>query len=204
MNNNYTSAGVVAIALLILFPIYWVGLISGGMFDSGAEFYRSAIEFSGSDILFLLVGALTVYVYLSLKRLLSDQYGFSGANLPINILIVMTCIYVFGLLSLDLLMSVFGDSLGLTTHKLVLNANLVIGIASMVVFGAADILLGAVLLNSSISESMVIKVLSIILVVQGFIEISVIFSAAVVVIFPLTMLLVALLFMQKPEVLEVI
>ena len=101
-------------------------------------------------------------------------------------------------------MSIFGHSLGLSSHKFVLNANLMVGIGSMLVFGVADILLGVVLLKSAISDSSIIKALGVVVIVQGFIEITIIFSAALIVIFPITLIIIALLFAHKPKMLEVI
>lgn len=203
-NNDYALPSIATIALLILFPLYWVSLISSGMFDSGADFYRSITDFTLFDVLFLLIGVLTVYVYLSLKRLLNDQYGFSGVNLPLNVLIITSVVYVFGLAGIDIVMGLLGDSLGLGAHKFALNANLLIGVGSMIVFGVADILMGVLLLKNADNESTMLKALAIVVIVQGVVEITVVFSFTLIAIFPITLLVLALLFMQKPDTLEVI
>lgn len=203
-NNDYALPSIATIALLILFPLYWVSLISSGMFDSGADFYRSITDFTLFDVLFLLIGVLTVYVYLSLKRLLNDQYGFSGVNLPLNVLIITSVVYVLGLAGIDIVMGLLGDSLGLGAHKFALNANLLIGVGSMIVFGVADILMGVLLLKNADNESTMLKALAIVVIVQGVVEITVVFSFTLIAIFPITLLVLALLFIQKPDTLEVI
>lgn len=203
-NREYTLAGVAAIALILLFPTYWLAMMFSGAFDSGEGFYQSVVEFSPSDLVFLLIGVLTVYVYLSLKRFFNDRFGFSGANLPINILIGATAIYVFGLVGLDILMSLAGDQLGLETHKFVLGANLVVGTGGMIVFGVADILLGVMLLKLSDVNAPLLRAFSVVAIIQGIVEISIIFSAAIILIFPLSLLLITLLFLQKPTMLDVV
>ncbi|MGK0375963.1 MAG: hypothetical protein ACJA2E_002451 [Arenicella sp.] len=203
-NSDYTLAGIAAIALAILFPLYWVIAISSGMFDSGISFYQSVIGFAWSDLLFVFVGLLTVYVYLCLKRLLNQQYGFSGVNLPLNILIVCSAIYFFALAALDLVMDVFGDGLGLSVHKFVINANITIGVGGLLVFGVADILMGVLLLKNSDNDSSILKTLAIVAIIQGIIEITIIFSPALIAIWPLMLVVLAILFMHKPDQLEVI
>ncbi len=203
-NSDYTLPGIAAIALAILFPIYWIIAISSGIFDSGINFYQSTTELTFSDLLFAVVGLLTVYVYLCLKRILNDQFSFSGVNLPLNILIVCSAIYFFCLAGLDLVMAIFGDGLGLSVHKFVLNTNLSIGIGSLFIFGVADILLGVLLLKSPHSQSIILKSLAIVVIIQGVIEITVIFSFALIAVFPVTLVILAVLFMRRPDELEVI
>jgi hypothetical protein len=203
-NSDYRLPGIAAIALAILFPMYWIIAIAGGMFDSGINYYQSTIELTFSDLLFAVVGLLTVYVYLCLKRILNAQFAFTGVYLPLNILIVCSAIYFFCLVALDLGMAVFGDGLGLSVHKFALNSSLSIGIASLLIFGVADILLGVLLLKSPHSQSGILKSLAIVVIIQGVIEITIIFSFALVAIFPVTLVILAVLFMRKPDELDVI
>jgi uncharacterized membrane protein len=203
-NSDYTLPGIAAIALAILFPLYWVIVISSGMLDSRISFYQSTIGFAWSDLLFVFVGLLTVYVYLCLKRLLNQQYGFSGVNLPLNILIACSAIYFFALAALDLVMDVFGDGLGLSVHKFVINANITISVGSLLVYGIADILMGVLLLKNSDNDSSILKTLAIVAIIQGIIEITIIFSPALIAIWPLMLVVLAILFMHKPDQLEVI
>jgi hypothetical protein len=202
--SDYTLPGIAAIALAILFPLYWVIVISSGVLDSGISFYQSTIGFAWSDLLFVFVGLLTVYVYLCLKRLLNQQYGFSGVNLPLNILIACSAIYFFALAALDLVMDVFGDGLGLSVHKFVINANITISVGSLLVYGVADILMGVLLLKNSDNDSSIIKTLAIVAIIQGIFEITIIFSPALIAIWPLMLVVLAILFMHKPDQLEVI
>jgi hypothetical protein len=136
--------------------------------------------------------------------LLNQQYGFSGVNLPLNILIACTAIYYFGLALLDLVMDVFGDGLGLSAHKFAINANIVIGVGSLLVYGVADILMGVLLLKNADNDSSILKIFAIVVIIQGIFEVTIVFSPALIVIFPIMLLVLALLFMHKPDVLEVI
>jgi hypothetical protein len=122
----------------------------------------------------------------------------------LNILIVCSAIYFFALAALDLVMDVFGDGLGLSVHKFVINANITIGVGGLLVFGVADILMGVLLLKNSDNDSSILKTLAIVAIIQGIIEITIIFSPALIAIWPLMLVVLAILFMHKPDQLEVI
>ncbi|MFT6408266.1 MAG: hypothetical protein ACJAQ6_001683, partial [Arenicella sp.] len=171
-NSDYTLPSIAAIALAILFPMYWVALILSGTFDSDISFYHSTVGFTWLDLLFMFIGVLTIYVYLCLKRLLNDRYGFSGVNLPLNILIGCSAIHFFCLAALDLMMDVFGAGLGLNVHKFVLNANILIGVGSMLVFGIADLLMGVLLLKNADNDSSILKMFAIVVIIQCVFEIT--------------------------------
>jgi len=203
-NNDYTLPGIAAITLAVLFPMYWISLILSGAFDSMSQFYYSTIEFTLSDLCFVVLGILSIYIYLSFKRLLNNQIGFAAVNIPLNLIIATCAVYFVGLSALEIMIDLFGGSLGLAIHKFVLNANSAIAVGSLIVFGVADILIGAMILKNVSDDSMGLKVLAIIMIIQGVLEISIIFSAALILVFPITMVAMSLVFLQKRGVLEVI
>jgi hypothetical protein len=203
-NNDYTAPGIVAIALAILFPIYWIAEIFSGTFESGKAFYRNTLSLECLDFVFLIVGMLCIYTYINLKKILHEQFNFHGVDIVINVIIAITGIYFVGLFVLDLVMTIFGDKIHLPAHKLALNINYIVGIGSIIIFGAADLLMGALLLKHSDVDNGILKAFAVITIIQGVFEITIVFSGAVILIFPVALMILAMLFMRKPDVLEVI
>lgn len=203
-NNDYTAPGIAAIALAILFPIYWLAEIFSGTFESGEAFYRNTLSLGFLDLVFLIIGLLCIYIYFNLKKILHEQFNFHGVDIFINVIIAVTAIYFIGLFALDVGMTIFGDKVQLPAHKLALNINYVVGIGSMIIFGAADLLMGVLLLKNSDVDNGILKAFAVITIIQGVFEITIIFSGAVILIFPIALMIMAMLFMRKLDVLEVI
>jgi hypothetical protein len=203
-NNDYTAQGIAAIALAVLFPIYWIAEIFSGTFDSGEAFYRNTLSLEFLDFVFLIIGLLCIYVYLNFKKILHEQFNFQGVDIFINVIIAITGIHFVGLFALDVFMTIFGDKVHLPAHKLAMNINYVVGIGSMIIFGAADLLMGVLLLKKPGADNGILKAFAIITIIQGIFEITIIFSGAVILIFPIALMILAMLFMRKLDVLEVI
>ena len=164
------GAGIAAIALAVLFPLYWVYIISTGTFDSGVNYYQTTLEFGFDDVWLILLGALSIFVYWSLKKVLDNHLGYGAIGVPIIIAIVACGVYTFGLAGLDAFMSIFSNQVGLSTHKFVFGAQYLIGVVFMIVFGVADILIGVLILKNADHDSAVLKVLAIAMIIQGILE----------------------------------
>lgn len=203
-NNDFMAAGVAAISLAVLFPLYWVYIISTGVFESGANYYQTTLEFSFDDVWFILLGLLSIFVYWSLKKVLDNHLGYSAVGVPIAIAIITCGAQAFGLAGLDAFMSIFSDQVGLSTHKFVLGAQYLIGVGALIVFGVADILIGALILKNAHHDSAVLKILGIVMIIQGALELTVILSPIVIGVFPVTLIIMSVIFLTKPQAIEVV
>lgn len=85
-NTKYKLAGIAAITLAVLFPIYWIATFGFIIDNAEMAFRADFLELSGWDILFVAIGALEIYVYFSLSKYFRDQIG---GGLIANMLLAM-------------------------------------------------------------------------------------------------------------------
>src|SRR5699024_5899258 len=75
MTREHALPGYVAIALAVLFPLYWFTALWHGL---GATSVTGGLcaditRLGPMDGLFVLIGAMEVYLYLSFRRILKNQ-----------------------------------------------------------------------------------------------------------------------------------
>lgn len=202
--NRYLLPALSAIVLAILFPLYWITMFVRTDESHGVELYNDLVGLNFADAVFLLIGILMVYVYLSLKKFLNDRYGFSDANIPLTLLMISAAVYIFGSLAVDTFMQFAGNQLPLPWHKTVLDGNTIALLGSTMVFGALDMLLGIILFIKARKFSAVLMAFAILTAIQGLCEITVFLSPAIFVIYPLALIILAIMFLHRPEVLEIV
>jgi hypothetical protein len=202
--NRYLLPALSSIALAVLFPLYWINQFVQMGESRGVEFYNDLVGLNFADAVFLLVGILMVYVYVSLKKFLNDRYGFSGANIPLTLIMISVTVYVLVSLASDTFMQITGHKLHLTWHKAVLEGNATALLISTVIFGALDMVLGIMLFIKARKYSAVLTAFAILTVMQGFFELTIFLSPAVFVIYPLALIVLAVMFLRQPEALEIV
>lgn len=202
--NRYFAPAISAIALAILFPTYWVSQFWIIGTNGGEALYHNVTQLNPSDLLFLVVGLLHIYVYLALKKFLNEQHAFSTADIPITLMIVAVAVYTFGSLASDTLMHFFGDHLHLPWHQATMGGATTTLLISTFIFGVLDILLGIFLFSQAREFSPLLKAFAVITLIQGAFEITVVFGFFVLALFPVALLLLATLFLRRPEELELI
>ena len=77
-------------------------------------------------------------------------------------------------------------------------------IGAIVILGIIDLLIGILLLTKSTELPTLLKIFAIMSVVQGVIGITVVFAATLIFIFPITMIILAVFFLRKPESIEIV
>jgi len=203
-NNRFLFSAIAAIVLALIFPAYWFTQFWNITTNEGNPLHQDLNGLNPSDFVFLLIGILNVYVYISLKKFLNERHSFNVADIPLILLIVTVSVFVFGSLVADTFMHFFGSQLNLSSHEGVVGGNTAALIISTVVFGALDITLGVVLFTRAREFSSTLKAFAVVIMIQGIFEVTVIFSPITFIIFPLALILLAILFIRKPEVLEVV
>ena len=178
-NNRFLFPAIAAMVLALLFPIYWYTQF-GNMTSGGEALIRDLSGLNPSDLVFLLIGILNVYIYLSLKKFLNERHEFNAADIP------------------------FGTRLNFPSHEGLVDGNIAALIISTIVFGGLNIALGFILFTRSREFLGTLKAFAVVLMIEGFFEVTVIFSVISIVIFPLTLIILAILFLREPEVLEVV
>lgn len=199
-NKEYMWPGIAAIALAILFPLYWSHAITFGDFSLPAA-VSGELVLSTADWLFLIVGVLIVYVYFALKRVLNDHQNYQGIDILILMAIAVTSLYYGGLLLLDAISAL---NLGESTKNMLLSTTYIfVGIGNFL-FGLLDILIGIVLLKDSSQLPSLVKAFAIAMLINGLAAITFIFSILVIAVYPIALVILAIYFLKKPEMIEVV
>lgn len=202
-NYDYWRPATAAILLAVLYPLYWVLEFSaGGDFrpDDFAEYMR----WSPLDWLFLFVGGLLVYMYMSLRRILSEQLNYSGVDIPILILVAVCVVFYFGLSFLQVaLLQIDGNSIS-AYEDIVMIIGVTVLVGTGILSGVAEILIGCLLLRDGSSMPPLVRIFAIITLIMGVFDLTVIFSFVSLFIFPVSMLVLAAYFLSKPEMIEMV
>ena len=155
---------------------------------------NQAFPHSGApDILFLTVGALTAYLYYALKRILHDHNEYHRTDLVLTGLIGFCAFFYLGLL----IIAAFTAA----ESEFIFSA---FWIGGLIIFGVMDITLGILLLRDAKQLPDMIRMFATVNVILGICELSVILSFATVLIYPISALILALHFLRKPDLIEIV
>ncbi len=194
-DNNYVIAGVAALALAVLFPAYWIIEATAAGLDFESLQVRHALGVS--RVLFILLGALSIVVYLGLKRQLYDHYNFRGLDIVLAMMIGLCGVFYGGVAIVELITPV----LGFDNSELILT---ILWLGCVVIFGILDIVIGALLLRAGDQVPGLLRVFAIITLVMGIMEVSLIFSVVVIFLFPVALVILGLNLLKRPEVIEIV
>jgi len=192
-NNDYFWPGIAAIAMVVLFPVYWIYEIA----TMGFSFSDYTYSAGSASWVFLLIGVLNVYVYYAFRHQLYNHYNYRGVDVVLGILIAVCGVFSLGIFAVDALSPWFG-----TSYNSIVLASIWIG--SLIVFGVLDILLAVLLLRNAKELPDLVRTFAIVNLLLGIFEVTVLFSVAVIFVFPIAMFILALNFWRKPEVIEIV
>ena len=200
-NKDYLLPGVAAIFVAVISPIYWLGM-AASVGDSDV-LWQDMMSLGFSDILFASILLLTIYIYLNLKNILNEQLNFNHIDLLVWIYAAINILWVSTLL-LDVASAVLPENIVSQNEGTFLNIGLSMGIGAIVILGIIDLLIGILLLAKSTELPTLLKIFAIMSVIQGVLGITVVFAATLIFIFPITMIILAMFFLRKPESLELV
>jgi hypothetical protein len=200
-NKDYLLPGVAAIFVAVISPIYWLGM-AASVGDSDV-LWQDMMSLGFSDILFASILLLTIYIYLNLKNILNEQLNFNHIDLLVWIYAAINILWVSTLL-LDVASAVLPENIVSQNDGTFLNIGLSIGVGAIVMLGIIDLLIGILLLAKSTELPTLLKIFAIMSVIQGVLGITVVFAATLIFIFPITMIILAMFFLRKPESLELV
>ena len=200
-NKDYLLPGVAAIFVAVISPIYWLGMSSpvGDSFVLGQDM----LSLGFPDILFASILLLTIYIYLNLKNILNEQLNFNHIDLLVLIMVAINILWM-STLFLDVASAVLPENIVTQNKGIFLNIGLSIGIGAIVILGIIDLLIGILLLAKSTELPTLLKIFAIMSVIQGVLGITVVFAATLIFIFPITMIVLAMFFLRKPESIEIV
>ena len=182
--------GIAALALAVLFPIYWINAI-GFAFDVGEMSYREDFTtLDAWDLLFLVIGLLEITVYVGLRNYFKDQIngGFAGVLLLIMAgLIALT--HATLLIDLTVGLGLFDATPGFLDTMAVASV-LVLGLYAITLFALAI----ALLVRFPELPTLIKIFAALALIIAGS-QITIVFSFANIILFPILMLIVAFHFL---------
>ena len=107
-------------------------------------------------------------------------------------------------LFIDIASAVLSENIVMQNKDAFLMINLSVSIGAIVILGIIDLLIGILLLAKSTELPTLLKIFAIMSVIQGVLGITVVFAATLIFIFPITMIILAMFFLRKPESLELV
>lgn len=199
-SNFYQWAGMAALALAILFPIYWLGVFGLAIDNYENGFLENITTLDAWDVLFVIIGALEVFVYLALRQSFKDQ--IEGGLAAVALLVMAALVALFHLtvvvdisLAMELLAS-YSDGL----IEFVLIASLVI----LFLYAAVAFVFAIALLLRFAELSMLMKVFACGVLIMAVFQFTVILGIANIFLFPVLMLLLAVHFWRGEQTVEVV
>jgi hypothetical protein len=200
-NKDYLLPGVAAIFVAVISPIYWLGMsLSVGNYDI---LWQDMKSLGFYDILFASILLLTIYIYLNLKNILNEQLNFNHIDLLVLIMVAINILWL-GTLFLDVASTVLPENIVTQNKDAFLKIGLSMGVGAIVILGIIDLLIGILLLAKSTELPTLLKIFAIMSVIQGVLGITVVFAATLIFIFPITMIILAMFFLRKPESIEIV
>ncbi len=200
-NKDYLFPGVAALLLAVIHPIYWLGV--SPLVGDNNLLWKDISSLGVYDLLFASIALLTIYIYLNLRKILNEQLNFSHIDLVVMVMVVINVLWL-STLFLDMASVLLPDSLVTQNKNTFLNIYLSVGIGSIIIIGIVDFLIGILLLMKSNEAPTVLKVFAIMSVIQGVVGMTVFLAGILIFIFPLTLIVLAMFFLRKPESIEIV
>ena len=199
--QTFLLPGVCAIFLAIISPVYWLGMSQS--VESSYVLGQDVMSLGFSDILFACILLLTIYIYLNLKNILNEQLNFHHIDMLIWINIIVSILWM-STLTLDIASIVLAENFVTQNESSFSNIALLTSVGAIIILGIIDLLIGILLLAKSTELPALLKVFAIMSVIQGVIGITVVFAVTLIFIFPITLIILAMFFLRKPESLEIV
>ena len=196
-NSKYKMAGWLALAQAILFPLSFIVAIAQTAFF-GSGFKPAAPVFGPSDLMFVVVTALSVYILIQFRTLLNERYNFTGIDTLIAVAIWLYILFQIGGLLLKGI-SIILWPMHETLYVVLSLAPLAI---SMLAMGIVDVMIGIRLLKAGESLNELIVALAYITLAAGGLELTVILSPLALILVPISMVILAMIFLREKEELE--
>lgn len=197
IENRYNVTGWLAISGAIMFPLAFGLSIIQGVIGASAFGY-SGPNFGPSDLLFILITGIGVYVLIMFRRLLHELYEFHELDVVITIAIVWNIVFQIGSLALRAFVIMIWpiSELSLTLGSLGFMA------LAMISLGIIDIVFAVKLFKLSDQGNSLINALAYIGMISGIIEVTVILSPLALLLVPVSFVIYGMVFLKAKEGVE--
>lgn len=202
MNHRDALPGYAAIALALLFPAYWVPALAIGDLSFAEAHRADAMRLGAMDLLFVLIGAMEICIYLSLRRIFLDlMHGSLAATLLLLMAIVVGVFHATVLF--DVVLAV-GPMLSEPLREGLVTASAVVTIAGLFVYCVLGLVLSTALLVRGSELPGLLKVFAVLLLMACLLQLTVVFGLLNVVLFPVILLVLAVYFIRGGHQVEVV
>jgi|GEM_PF-3415392 len=204
MNREYALPGFVAMALVVLYPIYWlVALNAGFSSESLFEAFRADAErLDLWDVLFVAIGVMEITVYLSLRNLLKERLNSDLASALLMLMAIFVGLFTAGII-FDLVLAV-GPGLAESTREAMLQTALVSSLSTGYLLAWLSLILAVALLVNHASMDWTLMLFALLLLISSLLNISILLAPLSVLTYPLAFLMLALHFLRGGHEVEVV
>jgi hypothetical protein len=195
--NRYNFAGWVAITQAILLIVGFLIAIIQGIVEA-ALFKHSGPNVGPSDLIMLICTGMTVYTLLMFRNLLNERYNFHQIDTLIIISICLAIIFQIGILLIKWVFFVLGkgSQMGFVITSLFLM------ISAMISSGIVDILIAVKLLKIKNSLTELVKIFTYLTLITGIMEVTVLLSPLAFLLFPVSSVILGMIFFKEKEMVE--
>jgi len=202
INTDYLRPGLTAIALAILTPFFWGYQFVTADSDIVKAYFSSVTNLEFLDFVFLLLGALEIYIFLSVKKILNDRSNFKSVDILLLLLISNSAIYYFGNFGIDLSIF-FANDISVESQETLATVSYYMSMGCIFVYGLLDLAIAIILIINYKAMTTWLRVFSGVVLLLGICELTFFFELMLV-LYPVTLLILAVNFLQKPEIIEVV
>lgn len=195
--STYTAPGIAAVVLAVLFPIYWLFAMANLSMEAMREDF---LTLSGWDLLFVVIGALEIFVYLALARLFRDQLG--GSLSAVLLLVMAGMVAIFH--ATTLIDVALGLALVTGMEDTLVDVGMISGLVSLFLYTVTAFVLAIALLTRFTELPTLMRLFAIGLLIACLLQFSVILGVINIVLFPLLVLLLAVHFLRGEHRVEVV
>ena len=198
--HSFKFAGIAAIALAILFPVYWLyafGTLSAESFE--VAFQEDLTNLNGWDALFVVIGVLEIGVYVALAKLCRNQLN---GGLPASLLIIMAVIV--GLFHATVLVDI-SLALGITTlNDTLLSVTVIFSLICLFLYAVVAFIFAISMLLRFAQLAMPLKVFSVGLLIACVFQFTVVLGIVNIFLFPVLLIVLAIQFFRGNHEVEVV
>jgi len=202
-NNNYLLPGIAAIVLALLFPLYWISFIGAGIDDIELALREDLSGLDWSDLFMLVIGALEIYIYLNLIESLKNHLNSIASRTLLFVMLGAIVLFHLTLL-IDLFMSITGSESILSSESKIVDFAIIMSIASIVIHTIAGLALSILLILKGKELNRLLLIFSIIFLIVNILQMTGSLIAANLVMFPVSLVVLAVYFVTEPDNLEVV
>ena len=202
-DEKYIYPAITVVIFCVMFPSYWLWFAFSG-FDLpgyGAP-WRSNL---GLDYFtWLTLGIMALYIYFSLVSVLSKLHNYTRLTIPLYLAIGSTVFMFGGTGILEFALVAFSAALSEAANVFLTNGIAVIFVSGIVIQGVIDIVIGTILLRDARELPSILTIFAIITLISGLLGATLVFAMGTILTIPISFLVLAIYFFNRPETLDVV